>query len=738
LKRELRLSAVAVRVELGDALSVLLPELQSALSTTAAELDRHLQSMGVLRKVDLEIVSVHSDQRVSVQVGEHPKRTPSATAAFAWSVLDSAGQPYLPWLGSPIDPGLSDELLEALVSHRVSSEVISQFLQAVVVETFKDDLAGVVDDELAEAFLEAAPSTPTSARSTSPRLVRAVLEWLLNMDVQIADRALILDSLDLSTQAERSPDDCAEAVYRLLRSSSIELVAHPDYLRTLLRGSQVEPPIAATDIRLDDSVRADHLGFVAAIRSARGIEMPVVNFVASTDLKPGVIGVRINERLVERPGLAPGELFVLEKADRLMVRGVDARAWPSPSTGTIGAAVPPGADRVELAKRYAVWDELGVAHLILYAEVERRAARLMAIDITEGCMSRLKEDFPRLVSSLEELFSIGDLTRMLRGVLDEGLSIADLQGIMERALLFDTLRVEDDGASVYDDRLLLSERGQGLPTSGQLLEFVRHGLRDQITQRFTEGLGALIVYRVDAASDAALLSGGGAAASELSTSLRSTLRTAGDRYRPVVMTHDVARPYVRAAIATELPQLPVVAESEVNRGVTLAVINREGGPVEVQEALLKGQVGNLLAEVVGPGLQVDSDGDLTFEIRSTRLYVRVRGLAGDRAIVSVFSITNRHVPPTPELYHWVATQAGAYIFGHIAAEELEGGVNIVVRHTLLGNFLDARELFEAVAAVSHLAEEVSADVAKQFGGELFAVNVGQTEAQPSSGAQAPP
>lgn len=133
---------------------------------------------------------------------------------------------------------------------------------------------------------------------------------------------------------------------------------------------------------------------------------------------------------------------------------------------------------------------------------------------------------------------------------------------------------------------------------------------------------------------------------------------------------------------------------------------------------VKDRVQRLLVDFVGP-VQVDSDGDFTFRMGSARVFIRVvpHGRDAQNTVVSIMSPTNLRVPPSPELFRYVATTG--YVFGDLMAIEREDGVYVHLSHNLLGDFLDPDELKWAVGAVASTADDVDDEIHDKFGGSRF-------------------
>lgn len=132
--------------------------------------------------------------------------------------------------------------------------------------------------------------------------------------------------------------------------------------------------------------------------------------------------------------------------------------------------------------------------------------------------------------------------------------------------------------------------------------------------------------------------------------------------------------------------------------------------------------------MTGPmGLKVMVDGDgfrVTFSEASSFLQVRVFEWGKDdegepRTVVLVTAPILREVPPTPELFEWVARKGGSRWFGHVEVHDIEGSdnVNLLFSHTLLGDFLDHAELETVMWGVLSMADKTDDELQEKFGGK---------------------
>jgi len=117
-------------------------------------------------------------------------------------------------------------------------------------------------------------------------------------------------------------------------------------------------------------------------------------------------------------------------------------------------------------------------------------------------------------------------------------------------------------------------------------------------------------------------------------------------------------------------------------------------------------------------IQIDRDGDFTFRHGSARVFVSVAEFGPDKTVVRITAPTNSEVTPTPDFYHYVATE-NKYVFGSMVAVESQGKAGVLFKHSLLGDTLDPDELLLAVGLVAGTADEIDNEIKSRFGGRVF-------------------
>jgi len=140
---------------------------------------------------------------------------------------------------------------------------------------------------------------------------------------------------------------------------------------------------------------------------------------------------------------------------------------------------------------------------------------------------------------------------------------------------------------------------------------------------------------------------------------------------------------------------------------------------DVQQKVL-----TMLTEGMGLHVNVAKGGMLRIQFNdsSTAVFIEVDTWGKDNQLVAVSATSPLlfKVPGTPELFKWVATEGAVKYFGHVTAEEEDGGTYFLkFRTTFRGEYLDEEELETLVYATHVVADEWDDELQKQFGGQRW-------------------
>ena len=116
------------------------------------------------------------------------------------------------------------------------------------------------------------------------------------------------------------------------------------------------------------------------------------------------------------------------------------------------------------------------------------------------------------------------------------------------------------------------------------------------------------------------------------------------------------------------------------------------------------------------GAEVRADGDFSVRQGSSHVFIRVSTNSRGQVLVTLTVPLLAHVPPSPELFEYVAVHFDDYSFGHLGVRLAGDHVNLVMAEHLLGDHLDEAELINAVASIGLAADELDDELQDTYGG----------------------
>jgi hypothetical protein len=135
--------------------------------------------------------------------------------------------------------------------------------------------------------------------------------------------------------------------------------------------------------------------------------------------------------------------------------------------------------------------------------------------------------------------------------------------------------------------------------------------------------------------------------------------------------------------------------------------------VEVQR-----KVHNILTSEFGT-VTVDKDGAFRFPYQSTVVNVSVEDFGEGETLIKLDGLIALDSKSGAAVYEWCNQQNAAIAFGTVV--HLESGKNnlTILKHAILGDFLDPAELFNALRGIVLLADDLDDKFISKFGGKRY-------------------
>jgi hypothetical protein len=400
--------------------------------------------------------------------------------------------------------------------------------------------------------------------------LQQLLSILLDLGVTVTDRELVDRLIREGAEIDRPIEDTAEAAFTHLRSHRVEIHVHPGTLEGLLQGLSSDGPRSVYWESIADRLREPFRVLESAFFAAFGFFPPDIVWAPSAAMRQATLAVKINDWLGPPiPAIDRGERLVDASLDEL--RPIAARAARHPVSGQLRAIVA-DADRPAVENReITTWGPVDYVALNVFAELSQRAPWLLAMEDVEYQLAELQGSYAVLVSCALAQQSLGELTRVSRALLDEGLSLRDFPGILERLLHYDTVPLDPGDLVLFDDRLPLPG-GEPVARWRNYYEFLRKQLKSQLSHKYASDGNRILVHRLDTRLAASLASAvPGDAEAE---ALRDAVWAGPPHEGHVVLTTDAARAPARALLAPEFPGLPVLASSELRADLQVDEVRR--------------------------------------------------------------------------------------------------------------------------------------------------------------------
>jgi type III secretory pathway component EscV len=464
----------------------------------------------------------------------------------------------------------TDELLvEYAASSEADAEVLTSFAATLACETLRMR-PGVLLTEAAMGNFGAQPGEQASEFA-------AILSAVLDRGVALRERSTIGATVAGLRASGRGRHAVVEELFAQLSTHSVEVMAHPD----LLSAMGVSPHGDEHGVAIEDRDYAGNMAPAgAAIRSRLaefGVTRPIV-LAANSSLPVDCIRVRVNDRLgLPLPVARAGEVVVQASPVELEDAGIDARALVDPASGHRLSVF---AEDDTLAAHTAGHETLSPEDYFAVAvarEIGVIAERLLNIDEVERDLAWLHDTHPSLVDAALAVYSRVTLTRTLRSLLAQQISIRDLWMVLNVLLSYEAVPVPDANLRVMDDRLAVPGAATDplAATSEDLVAFARLRMCERVIYD-NASLGEAVqkqlqVFTTDVTLERQVTdhSGGG---DEIRDVVRHVLTRSGAAADAIVLTSAAARARLHQIVAPEFPTVRIVATSELPPGTSVQAL----------------------------------------------------------------------------------------------------------------------------------------------------------------------
>ncbi|MBI4528486.1 MAG: FHIPEP family type III secretion protein [Deltaproteobacteria bacterium] len=569
---------VTVSVELEpDLNNVLKPAAREALcQRLSGRADEILETLGIPGHASVEITTggtkqASADRLMRVAVNNRWCHYSNELIQLVYSYMQ----------GVPLGPAATAPEIFAWLGAGADRERPIEFLSLVCLEIIKKHAGLLLAIPQAAAYLETLPPLTEESDSMAktwppdPDWLLPILQAVLSLKLSIADKKTVAEVLRQGLGKNQAKDEIVEDLIVAVRPNAVEVQISPEYLRQITTAT-------------DDGEHNQFALMRDGLFYELGLRYPNFGFVAVESLKPCSFALKINHlTTTPRVGLAPKKLLVNDTVERLKLLNIEAEAAINPANANKCAIINSAAkDLVESAAyQLTTWDQLGFLVLSFATELRMNSASLIDRQVVQDQLGQLEMAFPRLVEAAHRAVSVHQLTRVLRCLVAEEISIRNLRAILQSIIDYDYVVTDPLKYIVFDERLPLPRQPDEVRLRDpiNMAAFVRSALKRYISHKFTRGESSLVVYLLDAEIEK-LLSRDHAVGSvglndhERDAILQSVRAEVGNTPRSaatsaILTTIDV-RAALRELIAAEFPRVPVLAYQELSPDLNIQPIAR--------------------------------------------------------------------------------------------------------------------------------------------------------------------
>jgi len=438
-------------------------------------------------------------------------------------------------------------------------------------------------------LISAASGIVVTRTATGDQLGRALAAQFLAQPAAVYITAFILGGLALMPGMPSLP--CLALAVGIVilarRASKARDAASATPGSPGVAGGEVKAPSAAeaVDAALTLDALAIEIGYelVSAVDVARGgtltervaklreeiarelgVVVPPVHVSDNLELPPGGYRVLLSGLEIARGDCVHGRVLAIDGSGS--APPIEGDPTTDPTFGMPALWIVQRDKELGEALGYTVVDHATIIATHLGEVLRNSAHRLLGRQEVQHLLDVLARTAPKLVDDVvPNMLPLGEVARVLRNLVREGVSVRDLRAILEA----------------------LAELSAQTKDPEQLTEMVRERLALHITARFKGRDGTVAALTLDPriehmlrTSLSEIASGTGGALDPdvlrtLTARAETSLATFGSRGAiPLVVTAPDLRRYVRAIVERKVPQLAVASFREIDPTVPLRIVDR--------------------------------------------------------------------------------------------------------------------------------------------------------------------
>ena len=486
--------------------------------------------------------------------------------------------------GVPIDPGTDPKkilaLLKGLMAQRaeIAESSLAEFLSLACIEAIKREPSVLLDSAQVATYLASLTDASGDAFSEmknwppAETWLRTVLSKVLSLRISIADKRAVVELLREGITKEASPEDVAEDLIAVLSPNVVEIQLPEEYLK-----------------QITTSDAGGGQGSFAMMRDGLfyelGLHYPDFQFSTTENLKPNSFSFKVNHlSTMPRNGLHPNQCLVNDTVDRLTLLNIQGTATMNPANAVECSIADSSYKEVAESAGLTTWDQVGYLVLSFAADLRENSASFVHRRAVQNYLDQLGQAFPATVDTVQKRSSIQQLTRVLRSLIAEEISIRNFRLVLELMLDYDYIVADPSKNIIFDDRLPTAEQPDEnwLSDPINLASFIRAGMKRYVSHKYTRGGNTLVVYLLAPEIEGILsehqkkrICLDKDLCDRILEAVRAEVGTLPPSASvPTILTSIEVRPYFREVILHEFPRLPVVCYQELSPDLNIQPIAR--------------------------------------------------------------------------------------------------------------------------------------------------------------------
>ncbi|BDU63048.1 flagellar biosynthesis protein FlhA [Candidatus Borrelia fainii] len=322
---------------------------------------------------------------------------------------------------------------------------------------------------------------------------------------------------------------------------------------------------------VDDSKTSELLDRIVKIRREIAIELgivvPKIRIVDNMRLEPNEYSFKLRGVEIGHGEIKLGKFLVINVGSD---SGIEGDLTKDPSFGLPSLWVNDNGREIAEKLGYTVVDPPSIIATHITELIKRHACEILTRQDIQNILDIFKKDYGAIVEEVLKDFSVGEIQRVLQGLLKEQVSIRNL------VTIFETIA---DFTSITKDTFFLIEK-------------CRQAIGRQIVSGYLNSNLELNVITINPEFEQKIIDSRFETNNDLISSLDPNLKTKfiyelfrlvnevqSQGYYPVILSSESARPIIRVLTSRELPDIVVISVLEVPKNVKVNVLKT----VEVEE-----------------------------------------------------------------------------------------------------------------------------------------------------------